>query len=137
MSCYWKTESPLVSVKHTRVLLMSSLSTHTVVSLSALGPRPGAVRGLTGKRRRSDAPLLVRPETTTFPPGPRPRTQRPERTEHLPFLACDRVLIVDGWRSGRGPCVLTQQALNPGPLPPPERPPSSVLHPILPTLNRK
>lgn len=36
---------PLVSVKHTWVLLMSALSTHTVVSLSALGhgptPRPG------------------------------------------------------------------------------------------------
>lgn len=31
---------PLVSVKHTQVLLMSSLSTHTVVSLSALGHSP-------------------------------------------------------------------------------------------------
>lgn len=31
---------PLVSVKHTWVLLMSSLSTHTVVSLSALGHSP-------------------------------------------------------------------------------------------------
>lgn len=102
---------PLVSVKHTRVLLMSSLSAHTVVSLSA--PGHAATLGFRPARagqtwwRAAIVPLFCGENalTLTVPLSqPRWTLKAPAmtvRTLLLSTVGTERLpdsLIFDGWR---------------------------------------